>query len=214
MTDDRNTRNAPPPPTSKGRRRPPEPLTPTEVHALLRAASNRSSSGLRVRALIGVLYGAGLRVNEALNLYPRDVDTHECTVRVREGKGGKARLVGIDPPSCALLDAWLARRKTLGLTGRHPIFAVYTRNGAKFGAAIDSRQVRASLARLGERAGVDKPVRPHGLRHSLAFDLAERGVPVHKIRAQLGHTNVATTSRYIDHLRPGDVIDMMRERDW
>lgn len=206
-------RAMPTPPTNAGRKLPPEPLTVAEVQQLLAAASNRSSSGIRLRALIGVMYGAGLRLNETLTLEPRDVDTQAGIVRVRNGKGQKARTVGIDPHGAALLDRWLDRRGRLRLTGRHPIFAIY--ETGKVGRALDPRYVRTALARLGVKAGLgDKRVHPHGLRHSLAFDLAQRGVPTHAIQAQLGHGSLATTDRYVRHLMPLDVINIMRDRDW
>jgi integrase/recombinase XerD len=202
----------PVPPTNKGRKLPPEPLNPAEVAALLAAVPHRSSSGTRARALVAVLYGGGLRLAEALALHPGDVDTASCTVRVREGKGRKSRTVGIDNHCCALLDRWLDRRAGLGLTGRHPVFATYETGNV--GRPLDPRYVRAALARYGARAGITKRVHPHGLRHSLAFDLAQRGVPVHVIQAQLGHASLAITDRYVRHLNPAQVIDAMRARDW
>lgn len=63
--------------------------------------------------------------------------------------------------------------------------------------------MKASLARLGDRAGIGKRVHPHGLRHSLAFDLAQQGVPLHHIQAQLGHSTLAVMDRYVSHLMPG-----------
>lgn len=202
----------PTPPTNAGRSFPPEPLTADEVAALVAAASNRSSSGIRLRALIGVLYGTGLRLAEVLALRPSDVDTRRGVVRVLHGKGDRARTVGLDPKGAALLDRWLDRRRTLGLTGRHPIFATY--ETGKPGRALDPRYVRATLARLGAKAGLVKRVHPHGLRHSLAFDLAQHGVPTHQIQAQLGHGSLAVTDRYVRHLMPADVIAVMRERTW
>jgi integrase/recombinase XerD len=199
-------------PTNEGRTFPAEPLTPAEVHALLGAASTRSSSGVRLRALIGVMYGAGLRISEALALRPKDVDTQACVVHVLNGKGGKTRTVGIDTRSCALLDAWLERRKSLGLNGRHPIFATY--EVGRVGRPLSGIYVRRALAKLGTRAGIDKRVHPHGLRHSLAFDLAQRGVPTHVIQAQLGHASLAVTDRYVRHLMPAEVIQIVRDRDW
>ncbi len=74
--------------SNKGRRFPPEILTPDEVHRLIRAASNRAPTGIRNRALIVVMYRAGLRVSEALGLYPKDVDRSRGTIRVLQGKGG------------------------------------------------------------------------------------------------------------------------------
>lgn len=200
------------PPTNAGRKLPAEPLTPDEVRRLIAAASNRSSSGIRLRALIGVMYGAGLRLAETLALEPRDVDTNTGTIRVRNGKGGKTATVGLDPHGCALLDRWLDRRARYGLNGRHPIFATY--EAGKLGRPLDPRYVRTALARLGVKAGIDKRVHPHGLRHSLAFDLAQRGVPTHVVQAQLRHSSLAVTDRYIRHLMPADVIAVMRDRAW
>lgn len=208
----RKTGTKPVPPSNAGRHLPPEPLTATEVTQLLRCASNRTSSGIRMRAMIAVMYGAGLRLAETLNLHPRDVDTTAYIVRVHRGKGGKSRAVGIDTESAALLDRWLDRRRTLGLTGHHPIFATY--ETGRVGQALQQRYVRTALARLGAKAGIDKRVHPHGLRHSLAFDLAQRGVPTHQIQAALGHGSLATTDRYVRHLMPADVIEVMRNRDW
>lgn len=209
----------PPPPTNKGRRLPPEPLTEVEVDALLRAASPRSASGLRMRGLIAVMYGAGLRIAEALALMPRDVDLAAGTIRVRHGKGDKSRTVGIDPRSAALLQAWMDRRARYGLTHRHPVFATITRGmaGGKTvapGQPLNPRQVRAALNRLAARAGITKRVHPHGLRHSLAFRLAQSGVPTHIIQAQLGHASLAVTDRYVRHLAPLAVVDVMRSQTW
>ena len=202
----------PTPPSHKGQTLPPEPLNPDEVRKLIDTASRRSSSGIRLRALIAVMYGAGLRLAEALALQPKDVDTKGGTVRVLRGKGSKSRLVGIDPRSCELLEAWIARRSTLGLTRRHPLFATYT--AGQFGRPLSQVQVRAALARLGAKAGIEKRVHPHGLRHSLAFDMAERGVSLLIIQKQLGHASLAATATYIDHLKPTAVVDAMRAREW
>jgi site-specific recombinase XerD len=202
----------PTPPTNAGKRFSAEPLTSDEVRQLIAAAPTRSSSGIRARAIIGVLYGSGLRISEALSLRPKDYDPRAGTVRVLRGKGDKDATVGIDRHGGALLDGWLDHRRGLGATGRHPIFCTYTRGNV--GAPLDQRYVREMIKKMGERAGIDKRVHPHGLRHSLAFDLAQRGVPMHVIQAQLRHTSLAVTDRYIRHLSPTDVLDVMRDREW
>ena len=89
-----------------GRRRrcfPPEILTDDEVCRLLDACGTRPA-GLRNRALIAVLYRAGLRVNEALDLWPKDIDLQAGSIRVLHGKGDRARTVGIDPSGGAVVD--------------------------------------------------------------------------------------------------------------
>jgi site-specific recombinase XerD len=202
----------PAPPTNAGRKLPPEPLAADEVRDLIAAISNRSSSGIRLRALVGILYCSGLRLAESLALYPRDADTQAGIIRVREGKGRKSGTVGIDPAGAGLLDRWLDRRRTLKMTNRHPIFALY--ETGKLGQPMDPRYVRAALARLAAKAGITKRVHPHGLRHSLAFDMAQRGIPTHQIQQQLRHSSLAVTDRYVRHLMPTDVIAVMRHRDW
>ena len=72
-------------------------LTPEEIRTLIRLCSGSSNSGVRGRALIAVLYGAGLRIAEALALRPRDVDLDRLELRVHRGKGGKARTAVIEP---------------------------------------------------------------------------------------------------------------------
>jgi site-specific recombinase XerD len=200
------------PPTNKGQKRPVEPLTAEEVRTLLAAASTRYSSGIRMRALIGVMYGAGLRVNEALALRPHDVDLQAGTVRIRHGKGDKARVVGIDPHAAALLETWMHHRKTLGVNGRHLIFCTYSKND--LGGPMSDRYVRTAMAKLGEKAGIAKRVHPHGLRHSLAFAMATEGTPTHEIQAALGHSSLAVTDRYVRHLAATDVVARMRAREW
>ena len=92
---------------------PAEILSPDEVDRLVAAASARSSSGLRTRALILVMQRAGLRVAEALALRPTDVDLDRATLRVLHGKGDKARTVPLEPGACAAVQMWLARRAEL-----------------------------------------------------------------------------------------------------
>jgi len=111
--------------TNKGRRFQPETLTPEEVHRLLGTFSLRPE-GIRNRALIAVLYRTGLRINEALTLYPKDLDLERGAIRVLNGKDGKSRVVGVDPGAIAMLSTWLEVRAGLGLTGRSPCSACET----------------------------------------------------------------------------------------
>lgn len=163
-----------------------------------------------MRAMVAVMFGAGLRVSEALALLPRDLDLDAGTLRVRHGKGDRTRVTGLDPHSAALLARWVDRRTALGVGARVPIFCTYADGSA---GVMDPRYVRAALARFGVRAGIAKRVHPHGLRHSHAFGLANEGVPVHLIQAQLGHASLAVTSRYVSHLAPTQVIAAMAQRN-
>jgi len=181
-----------------------EPLRPEEVAELLKAASGRAPTGIRNRALLAVLYYAGLRVGEALALELRDLDLEAGTINVRRGKGSRQRTVGLNPAALAHLERWLDRRRDLGFNGRRPIFCTLQ------GEPLSARYVRQALARYAERAGIEKRVHPHGLRHSHAAHLAMAGVPVHVIQKQLGHSSLATTGLYLDEIAPAEVVDAVR----
>ncbi len=99
--------------SNKGKRFAPEILTPDEVQKLIRACSSRAPTGVRNRALLALLYRGGLRVSEALALYPKDLDAALGTVRVLQAKGGKDRTVGLDPAAFALLERWGDRRQKI-----------------------------------------------------------------------------------------------------
>lgn len=198
---------------NKGKRYHPEPLTRDEVIRLLASFSRRSATGLRNRALVTVLYRAGLRCNEARWLYPKDVDPEAGSIRVLFGKGSKGsgrrqRTVALDPMAFAVLELWLERRAQLAIDPGTFLFCTLT------GAQLDDRYVRAMLERHGRKAGIQRRVHPHGLRHTCAAELAEEGIPVNQIQAQLGHSNLGTTSTYLDHIRPEKLLEMGRARRW
>ena len=191
-----------------GRKFPAEPLTPTEVQALLRACSSRASTGIRNRALIVTLWRGGLRISEALALYPKDIDAERSTLRVLHGKGDRSRTIGLDPEALAIIEKWIERRGKIGLTGRHPLFCTLRGN------RVSPVYVRNLLRRIAVKVHILKRVHPHGLRHTHAFELANEGTPVHIIQQQLGHSSLATTDRYVRHLNPQAVVDAMKGRTW
>lgn len=183
-------------------------LTREELDALLRACNRRAPSGLRDRALLALMYASGLRIAEALALRPRDVDLDEGAVRVREGKGGRARVSGLEAGLGAVVAEWLAYRASLGLKATDPLFCLIS--AGRVGLPVSQACVRQMLRRRAARAGLEKRVHCHGLRHSHASNLAAANVPLNVIQRQLGHSNVATTSRYIDHVAPADVLAAVR----
>jgi integrase/recombinase XerD len=195
-------------PWNKGKRLPPEVLTAQEVNAVLEACSKRAPTGIRNRALIAVLYRGQLRIGEALALRPKDLDRKAGTVRVLHGKGDRARTVGLDAGAWALLELWLQRRQKLGLSGRHLLFCTLE------GKPVRTSYCRALFSRLGRKAGIEKRVHPHGLRHTGAAELRAEGVDVGIISKQLGHSSIATTARYLDHISPAAVIQAMTQRGW
>ena len=194
--------------TNRGRRLPPEILTDEEVHALLRACSARAATGIRNRALIAVLYRSGLRINEALSLCPKDVDRRTGAIRVLNGKGKRARTVGIDPGAMAVLQRWLDMRTRIGLSGGQRLFCTHE------GRPMTDSYVRVLLPRLARKAGIEKRVHAHGFRHTHAAQLRAEGVDIGIISKQLGHRSIATTARYLDHIAPYAVIEALHGRRW
>ena len=197
------TRNAQP-----HRRFPPEILTNAEVCRLLDACDDGQPTGVRNRALIAILYRGGLRINEALDLFPKDIDHEAGSIRILNGKGGRARTVGIDPAAGAVVDRWLEVRSELGVNGTNPLLCTCT--GGRMGDAY----IRVLLPRLGRQAGIEKRVHAHGFRHTHAAQLRSEGVDIGIISKQLGHRSIATTARYLDHIAPQQVIEAMRKRVW
>jgi site-specific recombinase XerD len=178
---------------------PAEVLTPDEVAAILAQCSATSRTGIRNRALLTLLYRSGLRISEALALKPSGVDFRRHSVRVLHGKGDKATTRGFHPSADDALARWTDTRKGLAL-----------RNGPLFctlqGGELSDRYVRNLLHRLADKAGIEKRVHPHGLRHTFADELRAAGVDVGAISKLLGHSSIAVTSRYLDHLSNAQAV--------
>lgn len=182
-------------------------LSRAEADRLIGAVSARSHLGVRNRALLAVLYRGGLRVSEALALRAVDVDVDAGTIRVLDGKGSKPRTVGLDAGGLAAVQRWIDARRALGLR-RAPLFCTLA------GEPISANAVRAMMKRAAGRAGIERRVHPHGLRHTHAAELVAEAVPMPVIRDQLGHSSLAVTDRYLRDIAPGDVIAAMQRREW
>ena len=178
-------------------------LTTDECHALLSACS-KAPTGIRNQALIVVLWRTCLRIKEALDLFPKDVSGD--SIRVHSGKGDRARTVGLDPEASAVVSQWINKRKELRLKSSQRLFCTLK------GEPIDTSYYRHLFKRLAKKAGLDKRVHPHGLRHSGAVHLLDEGKDVVVISRQLGHSNLGTTNTYLNHLKPADVIAAMQDR--
>jgi site-specific recombinase XerD len=187
-------------------------LTAEEIDRLLRAEPGRSSIASRNRALIATIYRGGLRVSEAVDLRPGDIDLDSGRLHVRRGKGDKARVVGLDDGALVMIGEWVERRRSLGFTGRQPLFCSVKSDGG--GTPLATSYLRRLLPRLADRAGIEKRVHPHALRHTRAAELAAEGVPVNVIQQAPGHSSLATTSTYLAHIAPEQVMAAMQGSGW
>lgn len=181
----------------------PRPLSVDDCEALVEAApaalpgaqADPAAAGLellRDRALVELLYGAGLRVGEAVGLDVRDVDLLAREVRVL-GKGRKERVVPLPSAARQALGTWLEARRRPGYQAE-PLFP--TLKGQTPARRLDPRAARRILGTRARAAGVADRVHPHRLRHSYATHLLDMGADLRSIQELLGHASLSTTQRY------------------
>ena len=172
-------------------RRLPRTLSPGEAERLIDAAAGTSPRALRDAALVELLYGAGLRVSEAVSLDRAGVDLEERLVRT-VGKGGKERVVPVGRSAVEALRRYLARgRPHLDRKHRAELFL-----NAQ-GGALTRAGAFLILRRLAAKAGLEpERVHPHLLRHSFATHLLEGGADLRSVQEMLGHADLSTTELY------------------
>ena len=165
------------------------------------------SDGVRLRALIVVLWRAGLRIGEALALAETDLDAQRGAVLVRHGKGDKRREVGMDSWAWEQLAPWQQLRVRLPVG---PLFCVI--HGQTAGRNWEAASARRQLGRIAAAAGVRRRMAPHQLRHAHAIEMAHEGVPLVVIQRQLGHAHLGVTSIYLQGIDNAEIIDTVHAR--
>ncbi len=174
------------------RRALPRTLAESEVEALLFAPDTETAQGLRDRAMLELMYGAGLRVSELTGLTLAQINLRQGALRV-VGKGGKDRVLPIGEEASDWLERYLAQARPM-LTGgrvREPLFL--TRRGT----GVSRQLFWQGLKRLAVAAGIDAArVTPHGLRHAFATHLLNHGADLRSLQMLLGHASLSTTQIY------------------
>ncbi len=168
-------------------------LTVAETVRLLTAPDLSKPKGQRDRAILELLYAAGLRVSELVNLNREgqvNLDAREIRVW---GKGAKERVVLIGEPAAGALGNYLSRGRPVLLGGKGGEEALFlSRNGERF----TEREVQKMLGEYADKAGITKRVHPHLLRHTFATHLLDGGADLRVVQELLGHTNLASTQIY------------------
>src|SRR5829696_3578973 len=171
----------------------PETLTQPEVERLLAAPA---PGDLLDRALLELLYAAGLRISEALNLDLEDLSLDGAFVRVI-GKGDRERLVPVGEVAIDVVRAWLAGPRSALIAANH---VAPVRGGplllGRSGRRLARQQAWALVKRAAATAGLSGRVSPHTLRHSFATHLLEGGADLRIVQELLGHASISTTQLY------------------
>jgi tyrosine recombinase XerC len=188
--------------TPKRRQKLPVALPVEDVTAIIDAPHRAGVRGLRDKAMLEVIYGAGLRVSECagLDIGHIEVDGDRMRVRVVGGKGGKDRIVPLGTRAAVAVREYLEHRGEIA-TPRSPKAALFL---ADRGARIGVRSIRNLVYRRCLSTGARARIAPHGLRHSFATHLLDSGADLRTIQSLLGHASLSTTQRYT-HLTLGQL---------
>jgi len=187
-------------------RLPSQRYTAEEVAALIKACGD-DTLGLRLAAMVMLLYRTGLRISECLALTPRDLDLPRGLLHVGFGKRRKERTCGIGPDCIPHLERWLTARARLGMTSEQPIFC---RVRPATGAKISTAAIRQALPALAKKAGLVGRVHAHGFRVTCASGMAESNTPLLDISSQLGHSRASITDIYLRKVAPDRLAAVMR----
>ena len=180
-------------PSLASRRRPqalPKALSYGQLTALLDAPDLATPEGLRDRALMELIYGAGLRVSEAVGLARSDLDLEHLVVRV-VGKREKVRLVPLAQATARWIELYL--RDARPRLARTPLTLVLLSDTGK---PLARQRAYTLMSRYAEVAGISQAVGPHTLRHSYAVHLVQGGADLRVVQELLGHVSISTTQVY------------------
>ncbi|MFC1558964.1 tyrosine-type recombinase/integrase [Gemmatimonadota bacterium] len=178
-------------------------LEKEEAEAILAQPNTGCPTGLRNRAILELMYRAGLRVSEVINLKPGDIRWGSGILEVRSGKGGKDRNIPVDSETLGWLRAWQGQRP-----GRRQRFFITLQ-----GKPLSARYLQQMVKRLAHKAGLERAeqVTPHVFRHTFATGLLNDGFTIREVQTLLGHSNVSTTQIYL-HVEPRALSAKIQER--
>src|ERR1035437_1733299 len=173
--------------TPKDDKRLPDVLTEQETEALLDAAGEKDFLALRDKTILELLYSTGIRVHEITTLDTTDVDFVNEEIKVL-GKGAKERIVPTGGQAVACLRKYMKELKKILPSGA--LFINKNRG------RLTTRAIEMMIKKYAVKAGIEKKVTPHTLRHSFATHLLDRGADLRSVQELLGHANLSTTQIY------------------
>jgi len=189
----------------KKQKRLPQVLSIDEIEKILEKPKNNNPLGIRDKAMLETLYGAGMRVSELINLDVNSINTDLGYVRC-VGKGSKERIIPIGNQAILSLNAYLkgARNKLLKNPKEYALFL------NQHGRRLTRQGFWKILKNYAQQAGIKKEITPHVLRHSFATHLLENGADLRSVQEMLGHVDVTTTQIYT-HLNTNNIINIYKK---
>jgi len=189
----------------RGRPLPRVVLSAEEARRLVERTPTELPGDVRDRAMLEVLYGTGIRLSELIGLSVYDVELQAATLRIEHGKGDATRMVPLTASAVAALRLYLeeARPKLVRHPSQKRLFV-----SRRSGAALYDVDVERVVRRAAERAGIDKRVTPHGLRHACATHLLSGGADIRQIQRLLGHRKLSSTEVYT-HVEVSDLAEVV-----
>lgn len=184
----------------------PKVLNTEEITALMATPNLDAPTGLRDRCLLELMHRCGLRVSEACELHLRDIEWAEGRIHIRPevGKGGIEGYVPFDDATRALLERWKGARRKYA-AGSKLLFTTLQ------GKPVDRRCVWAMVRRRARKAGIERHVHPHMLRHTFATELMREGFNLREVQALCRHQDIRTTTIYT-HLADAELAEKIRRR--
>ena len=180
----------------------PETLQRSEAKALLEQPSLSCPTGIRNRAMLELMYHAGLRLGEVVGLRPSDIRWEAGELHLTHTKGGRHRVVPLSEETLGYLRLWAEKRPA---GGSKRFFTTLK------GKPVSPRYVQAMVAREARNAGIERRVHPHMLRHTYATELLDEGYNIRELQELLGHANLSTTQIYT-HVNLGKLKEKVRQR--
>ena len=161
-------------------------LEPEEAQKLLKQPNKRYPTGLRNKAIMSLMLHCGLRVSEVVNLRPGNINLSKGKLRVESGKGNKDRDLSIPEYLTDLFESWRKKRPESS-------FFFSTLKGKK----LSIRYFQQMVKRYSQKAGINKNISPHTLRHTYATQYYKQTKDIETLRRILGHTDISATTIYI-----------------
>lgn len=165
-------------------------LSDSEIDSIFEVCDDDSAIDQRDTLIIELLYATGLRVSELVNIKLKDIDTKERVIRVL-GKGNKERIVIYNNHTSRAMDRYLSSGYC-EFNKKNSEYLIINKNGDR----LSDRYVRTIVSRLSLKAGLNKKISPHTIRHTFATDMLEEGADLVTVKELLGHESLNTTSIY------------------